>query len=196
GNISDTSTDGWAAGSHSANVVLSAQWTANQYQIIYKDENNQTFSGIHGANYPAVYIYDQNAILDTPHRDGYEFAGWHLSIDCTDDAITTLASSTYTDAITLYAKWILGNGTITVVTPTYQDVDNLLVYTNNTFSALTGYNSYNWYIDGTLQDNESNTLTPDVSLLSAGGHFVTVIVRNSQGGTYSAEMTFQVRKDY
>ncbi|MBP5450531.1 MAG: InlB B-repeat-containing protein, partial [Spirochaetales bacterium] len=93
---------------NNGSVTLYAQWVANQYQITYKDENNQEFSGIPGANHPTVYTYDQSAALDTPHRNGYEFAGYHLRSDCSDDAITALAASTYTDDITLYAKWISG----------------------------------------------------------------------------------------
>ena len=181
---------------NNGSVTLYAQWTANQYQIIYKDKNNLAFSGTHGANYPTVYTYDQSAALDTPHRDGYEFAWYHLRSDCSDDAITALAASTYTDDITLYAQWILGNGIITVVTPTYQDVDNLLTYSDNTFTALSGYQTYIWYIDSTKQSNSTSTLTLDTSSLSAGNHTVTVMVTDSQGGAYSAEMTFQVKKSY
>ena len=86
--------------------------------------------------------------------------------------------------------------TITVVIPTYQDIDNLLTYSDNTFTALSGYETYSWYIDRTKQSNSTSTLTPDTSSLSAGNHTVTVMVTDSHGGAYSAEMTFQVKKSY
>ncbi|MBP5706002.1 MAG: InlB B-repeat-containing protein [Spirochaetales bacterium] len=175
-------------------VTLYAQWVANQYQIIYKDWNNEEF--IHGATYPTVYIYDKSAELDTPHKDGYEFAGYHLRPNCSDDAITTLAASTYTDDIILYAKWIIGNGTITMVIPTYQDVDDLLSYSDDTFTALSDYQTYSWYIDSKKQSNSTSTFTPNTSSLSAGTHSVTVMVTDDQGDSYSAVMTFQVRKSY
>ena len=96
----------------------------------------------------------------------------------------------------MYAQWISGNGSITVVTPTYQDIPNLLTYSDNTFTTLSGYETYSWYIDRTKQSNSTSTLTPDTSSLSAGNHTVTVMVTDSQGGAYSAEMTFQVKKSY
>ena len=106
------------------------------------------------------------------------------------------SSSQSGDSSSSSQETITAQYTITVATPTYQDIDNLLTYSGNTFTALSGYQTYIWYIDRTKQSNSTSTLTPDTSSLSAGNHTVTVMVTDSQGGAYSAEMTFQVKKSY
>jgi uncharacterized repeat protein (TIGR02543 family) len=140
--------------------------------------NDKTVSGLFGANVTGVPA--------NPARDGYEFAGW----DKTVPSVFGATGETFT------AQWILGNGAITVVTPTYQDIDGLLTYSDGTFTALSGYQSYKWYIDEERQAEINQTLTPDTSSLSAGRHSVMVVVTDSQGRAYSAEMTFQVKKSY
>lgn len=94
-----------------ADVTLTAQWTANQYDITYEDVETVTNS--------ITVTYDYNYEGDTdatvtltngqtlsyptvPTRSGYAFAGWY-----TDSSYTTPYnfSGTITADITLYAKW-------------------------------------------------------------------------------------------
>ncbi len=117
------------------------------------------------------------------------------SIQSGDIVSSSVSDSSSSDSSSS-SPWILGNGIITMVIPTYQDIDNLLTYSDNTFTALLDYLTYSWYIDSTKQSNSDSTFMPDTSLLSAGTHSVTVMVTDDHGGAYSAEMTFQVKKSY
>ncbi|MCQ2342498.1 MAG: InlB B-repeat-containing protein [Paludibacteraceae bacterium] len=86
------------------NATYVAQWTANKYDIIYKDENNADFSGTHGANHPTQHTYGTATTLVSPTKTGYNFIGWFTDAACTS-SISTLGATDYLDAITLYAKW-------------------------------------------------------------------------------------------
>ncbi len=168
-----------------------------QYTVIF-DANGGT-----GTMANQTFIYDETQDLNncsfTPPT-GHQFGSWNTAANGQGDTFANGESvkniAEANGSITLYAQWILGNGSITVVTPTYHDIPNLLTYSDNTFTALSGYETYSWYIDRTKQSNSTSTLTLDTSSLSAGNHTVTVMVTDSQGGAYSAEMTFQVKKSY
>ena len=168
-----------------------------QYTVVF-DAN-----GGSGTMANQTFIYDESQDLNncsfTPPT-GHQFGGWNTAAngqgDTFADGATVKNIAEANGSVTLYAQWISGNGSITVVTPTYQDIPNLLTYSDNTFTTLSGYETYSWYIDRTKQSNSTSTLTPDTSSLSAGSHTVTVMVTDSQGGAYSAEMTFQVKKSY
>jgi len=86
-------------------VTFYAKWTVNQYSITYKDRDNETFSGVHGINYPTKHIYGTETLLVTPTKQNFIFKGWYTTSDCSTPAVTKLTATGYTDNITLYAKW-------------------------------------------------------------------------------------------
>ena len=86
------------------NTTLYAKWTANQYTITYRDQNNTTFSGTHAANYPTKHTYGTATTLKDATKTGYTFDGWHTDAACTNK-VTSLGATAYTANITLYAKW-------------------------------------------------------------------------------------------
>ena len=53
-------------------------------------------------------------------------------------------SSSSDDSSSSSQETITAQYTITVVTPTYQDVDNLLSYSDDTFTAMSDYQTYSW----------------------------------------------------
>lgn len=107
---------GWATssgGSYGANaiipldgtpVTLYAIWTANTYNITYKDQGNAAFSGTHDTGYPTQHTYGTETTLKGATKIGYTFEGWYKDAACTNK-VTTLGATEYTSAITLYAKW-------------------------------------------------------------------------------------------
>ena len=107
---------GWAtssSGSYGANaiipldgtpVTLYAIWTANTYNITYKDQGNAAFSGTHDTGYPTQHTYGTETTLKGATKIGYTFEGWYKDAACTNK-VTTLGATEYTSAITLYAKW-------------------------------------------------------------------------------------------
>ena len=94
------------------NSTLYAKWTANQYTITYKDQNNANFSGSHASGYPTKHTYGTATTLKTATKTGYTFGGWHTDEACTQK-VTSLGATAYTAAITLYAKWTINQYTLT-----------------------------------------------------------------------------------
>ena len=95
-----------------ADVTLTALWTANEYTVKYDDviERNDTLSITFDYNYSdsiSTIVELQNGdVLEyptVPTREGYAFAGWYTTADCT---VMYDFSGTITENITLYAKWV------------------------------------------------------------------------------------------
>ena len=87
-----------------SNSTYSAIWTANEYEITYKDENDADFSGS-TAGLPTTHIYGTATTLVNPTKEHFTFNGWYINSDCSGELLTSLAADGYTDNITLYAKW-------------------------------------------------------------------------------------------
>ena len=86
------------------NITLYAKWTANKYDIIYKDQGDVAFSGAHETGYPTQHTYGTGTTLKGATKTGYTFDGWYKEAACTN-IVTTLGATEYTGNITLYAKW-------------------------------------------------------------------------------------------
>ena len=111
---------GWTCGGNAITQItlgstgdktITANWTANQYAITYKDQNDAAFSGTQ-TDAPTTHTYGTATTLKMPTREGYNFGGWFTVSDCQSGAIgnttsASLGATDYTDDITLYAKWEL-----------------------------------------------------------------------------------------
>ncbi|MBR6062214.1 MAG: InlB B-repeat-containing protein, partial [Spirochaetales bacterium] len=90
-------------------VHLYPVWKPKTWTIEYKDQNNQPFSGSDNtSDWVKKYTYGTDVTLTTTStKQYYDFGSWHLSADCTDDAINGIdGHAVYPgDTITLYAKW-------------------------------------------------------------------------------------------
>ena len=93
-------------------TILYAQWTANKYDITYKDQGNVAFSGAHASTPPTKHTYGTATTLKTATKTGYTFGGWHTDQACTQK-VTSLGATAYTADITLYAKWTINQYTLT-----------------------------------------------------------------------------------
>ena len=108
--------------------VLQAQWENLGYEINYYDEGGSEFSGAHESNYATTHTNGTTTQLDTPTKDGYTFAGWYDNAECTGSPITELsASTTYSGAINLYAKWTSNDITLTFTCTNYSN-QNYFIY--------------------------------------------------------------------
>ena len=87
-------------------IAFYAQWKVTYFEITYKDQGGETFSGTHESGYPTMHTPGTDTELKSASKTGYTFGGWHLKSDCSDAAITTLGGDDFTDNITLYAKWV------------------------------------------------------------------------------------------
>ena len=114
-------------------LVLKMYYNRETYSISYElvggVKNN---TGL----YPTSYIYGKQITLDTPKRDGYDFAGWYK--ESTYNTKVDAISSKVNGNITLYAKWIPA-GTISVNEDMYLTFD---ANVNGTFTIV-GDKKYN-----------------------------------------------------
>ncbi len=155
-----------------ANITVYAKWEVITCDITYRDMGDNDFSGVHPTGTPLLHTYGINTTLKKPTKDGYTFSGWYLNPECTGSKLSSLAKSSYTEDVTLYAKWTAnqytityrdkGNGTFSGKNPsgyatkhTY-DIDTLLP-----IPTKTGYTFMGWYLDRACE-------TTPVSVLNAG----------------------------
>ena len=97
------------------NTTLNARWTPKRYTITYKDNGNNDFSGTHDEGYPTIHVYGTETVLKSASKDLYSFVGWFINSDCSGDPISSIEPESYTQDITLYAKWeqaCLAKGTL------------------------------------------------------------------------------------
>ena len=148
-NCTGSAVTSLGATAYTANITLYAKWTANQYNITYKDQGNANFSGSHASGYPTKHTYGTATTLKSAEKAGYTFGGWFINQNCSGSATTSLGATAYTNDITLYAKWTVIPATAPTITsqPTdytgdYGGTGTLSV----SASAAVGHTlSYQWY---------------------------------------------------
>ena len=96
------------------NKTYTANWTANKYNITYKDGGDKAFSGAHENGYPTTHTYGTETALKSASKTGYTFGGWYTNSNCTGAAVTSLGATAYTADITLYAKWTTNSYAVTL----------------------------------------------------------------------------------
>ena len=82
-------------------LTLYAQWKENPSYSINYNLNE----GTNPEDARTSYKQDETVVLPVPTREFYYFAGWYLTQDFSDEAITGWNAGEKTDAVTLYAKW-------------------------------------------------------------------------------------------
>ena len=84
-------------------VTLYAIWSKNEYHKI----NYKNLYGIENSTEnPRKFLEDQPIVILPPsERTGFSFDGWYLNPDYTGSTVSGWISGTYTNDITLYAKW-------------------------------------------------------------------------------------------
>lgn len=83
------------------NVECVAQWTINQYTIIFNSNGGSDVTSI---------TQDYNTTITAPAdpiREGYTFGGWYKEAECTN--AWNFISDVVTENQTLYAKWTIAN---------------------------------------------------------------------------------------
>jgi len=120
-----------------------------------------------------------------PTRPGYLFDGWYQDAGCND--IWNFATPV-TEDFTLYAKWLeLSSAKITVefnrigdeTIDLTRDKDGVIYFENTlTVTVTGGYDSYQWYVDGSLQyeTSDSITITINWGSFNIGPHFLMAVV--------------------
>ena len=91
-------------------VVLTAAWTVNAYNIEYKNMDG----AVNAASNPSRYtIEDDDVVLGEPSRTGYTFVGWTAD-EAGEDVVTEIDTSACEDVV-LWAQWEINTYTATFV---------------------------------------------------------------------------------
>ncbi len=141
-------------------------------------------------------LYDEDTVLPTPTREGYNFEGWFTDEACTQPFVQ---GTEKTSNFHLYAKWTAkGSSTVThSVTFVYNDgkTDNLVVTVNHgdvvtlpTPDVRTGYLFNGWY---TSQQNGTQWVqtTPVNENITLYAHWVATGTQGGGGGSGSETHT-------
>ncbi|MEE0999144.1 MAG: InlB B-repeat-containing protein [Treponemataceae bacterium] len=181
-------------------LTLYAKWTPISYTVKF-DANNDNATGTMDAQ---NFTYDNATNLNKNafEVENYGFVEWNTKSDGNGtaylDEAEILNLTTENGAeITLYAQWQKIDTSIEVTFPSYNDPTNLISYDeeSQTFTAEEGYDVYEWYINGDLQDENSNKFTLITTNMSSGGIYtVMLIVTTESGDMYSAEYQVTIIK--
>ena len=91
-------------------VVLTAAWTVNAYNIEYKNMDG----AVNAASNPSRYtIEDDDVVLGEPSKTGYKFVGWTAD-EAGEEAVTEIDTSACEDVV-LWAQWEINTYTATFV---------------------------------------------------------------------------------
>ena len=183
-------------------LTLYAKWTPISYTVKFDANNdNATYTSIMDAQ---NFTYDKAANLNKNafEVENYGFVEWNTKSDGTGtaylDEAEILNLTTENGAeITLYAQWQKIDTSIEVTLPSYNDPEKLITYDeeSQTFTAKEEYSSYEWYIDGVLQETQtSNSFDLDTDNMTGGIYTVMLIVTTESGDMYSAERQVTITK--
>src|SRR5690554_7136806 len=143
-------------------ITLYAKWIINQYTITFNSNGGSSVSSI-----TQDYLHAALPISD-PTKVGYTFAGWY-----SDSNLSTAYTFTTMPAedITLYAKWIINQYTITFNSNEGSSVSSITQDYATTVSKPTdptkvGYTFAGWYSDSNLSTAYTFTTMPaeDIAL--------------------------------
>ncbi len=90
-----------------SNLTLKAVWTIITFKVTL-----DPMGGEIGTEYVDIAYGGKYGTLPAPTLEGYEFSGWYLDKDYTQ-AVTESTLMTLTEDHTLYAKWTLGEYSVT-----------------------------------------------------------------------------------
>jgi len=181
-------------------LTLYAKWTPISYTVKF-DANNDNATGTMDAQ---NFTYDKAANLNKNAFEvkNYGFVKWNTKSDGNgiaylDEAEILNLTEKNGAEITLYAQWQEIKTSIEVTFPSYKDPEKLITYEeeSQTFTAKEGYSSYEWFIDGDLQETQTtNIFTLNTDNMTGGIYTVMLIVTTESGEEYSAEWQVTITK--
>ena len=164
------------------NTTLTAHWTPQTYDITYKDQGDDAFSGTHENNHPTQHTYGTATTLKSATKSNYNFLGWFTTSDCSGSAITQLGATDYTSNITLYAKWTQKVYTVTATSNNNNYGTVSVSGATITASPKTGY----------TYANPAYTVTSGTATVTQNGNTFTV----TPSSDCSIQINFEAKPKY
>ena len=128
----------------STEMTVHAKWNPIFYSITYVLNG-----GINDSNNPTTFVITDEFTLNNPEKEGYTFDEWYLDIELTTPYSFTALSA---ENVTLYAKWIINQYSITFIENGASNIDNLVQNFGTDVDAPSelsrqGYTFGGWYTD-------------------------------------------------
>ena len=187
----------------SGDITLTAQWTANEYDITYMDGESE-FAGTHADGHPTTHTYGSATALKSATKTGYTLEGWYTEAGL-ENKVTSLGATAFTDDITLYAKWTADTYDIT-----YMDGESAFAgthadgypttHTYGTATTLkgatkTGYTLEGWYTEVGLENKVTSlgatAYTDDITLYAKWTANSYTLTLDDNGGSADGSGTVQ-----
>lgn len=176
----------------SSDMTLVAGWgrASNYVQFVIK-EPGVTFDNGESSYGEYVQYGDKvSAVIETPERDGYTFAGWF-----TEGGVQWNESTPITSAVTYYATWTPVMHTVSFNTDGGSTIDSITVQHGSTITkpadpTKEGYTFAGWYYDEggesghTAWDFDSRTVLSNITLIAhwtSDTYSVTYVGLDSNG---------------
>ena len=140
-------------------LTLYAQWKENPSYSINYNLNE----GTNPEDARTSYKQDETVVLPVPTRKFYDFAGWYLTQDFSDEAITGWNAGEKTDAVTLYAKWAVKAENVV------NAIKNLTAGTHNIFVVGEIDEDTVTNIGNALRSNENENAKVNLDLSGTSG---------------------------
>ncbi|RAI93586.1 putative repeat protein (TIGR02543 family) [Paenibacillus pabuli] len=165
------------------NVTVYAKWSVNAYPVTF-ESNGGTEVASQSISYGKLA-----ALPESPSRKGYTFAGWYTDVQLSH--AFTFESTAVTEALTLYAKWIPDQYTVTFDTNGGSSIDSLTVDYGSHLSSPAeptkqGYTFGGWYVDSafsTLFDFSTTSIVSDTTIYAKWNINTYTVQFESNGGT-------------
>ncbi len=141
--------------------------------VVACDTDGRVYAYLHGYGESAAkrIVYDSDADLPVPHRDGYVFGGWYTDKACT---VPFVEHTSMDKSFHLYAKWTelssVPKHTVTLVYNDGSTADTVLTVAEGLPVSLPtpkydGYRFDGWYMDpGCLTQYTMQPVTKDIIL--------------------------------
>lgn len=173
-NSSTTATTNLTLGAtgYTADITLTATWTADQYAIRYNGMDGATLS-----TKPTQHTYGTDTPVGDPTKEGYAFAGWKVNDSTEATTNLTLSSTEYTADITLTATWKPNTYQVTFKnhgadggdTTASKNVTYDGTYGNLPVPTRTGYTFKGWY---TEENGQGTEIKADTVVKTASAHIL------------------------
>lgn len=163
-------------------ITLYAKWTINKYTVKFEKNggtgttSNQTIEHGNKCTKP-----------NDPKKTGYTFKGWYKDAECTDGQEWDFSTDTVTEDITLYAKWVGNEYTVTFdsqggteVEPQTVSRDQLVTRPED--PTREGYIFAGWLKSSSIY-NFDTKVTSDFTLTAKWTAKEYTITFDSRGGT-------------
>lgn len=129
-----------------SSLRLYAQWSINTYTIDFNANGGTSFL-------PSDYIFEATLDLPQPTKEGHSFQAWY-----NDEALSSIFLDSIMPAsdITLYAKWVVNQYSITFETQGGSTIPNLVLDFGSVINVPTAPIKIGYTFDGWFNDALSN----------------------------------------